>query len=226
MGFGLLFIGYFFLVNFTYFAYTDVIAGIVCLMATYKLSAYQRNFKTAAAVTALFELLCVANLSLTVIGLFFPQANFDSVLPYIYSARYVLIFAISFSVMLGIMALADEVGLPELKSSAKNKLAPLSFLIVSAAFELPFLSGLLGNIAGYAYLLLIIAYLIIIALNLVTIYRAYMHICLPEDLVPKEKKSKIGFIRKFEEYELKKSREYAEYKINRDIERSKRKKKK
>jgi hypothetical protein len=38
MGFGMLFIGYFLLINITYFEYTDIIAAMLMLMAAYKLS--------------------------------------------------------------------------------------------------------------------------------------------------------------------------------------------
>ena len=48
MGFGTLFIGYFLLLNLTYYGFTDVIAASVMLLGLYKLSGVNKYFKAAA----------------------------------------------------------------------------------------------------------------------------------------------------------------------------------
>ena len=43
MGFGLLFIGYFFLLNLTYFEYTDLLGALVMFLAFYKLQTVNKR---------------------------------------------------------------------------------------------------------------------------------------------------------------------------------------
>ena len=64
MGFGTLFIGYFLLLNVTYYTFTDIIAALVMAMGLYKLSSVNRQFKgaffssIALAAIGLVELVC------------------------------------------------------------------------------------------------------------------------------------------------------------------------
>ena len=69
---------------------------------------------------------------------------------------------------------------------------------------------------------------IIIAVELSIIYKAYMRICMPSELGShgEQKKSKYQFVNKFREHEAEKHKEYAEYKINKMISKSHKKKKK
>ena len=52
MGFGTLFIGYFFLLNISNFTYTDIIAGMVVLLGLYKLSSVNKQFFYGAVCAA------------------------------------------------------------------------------------------------------------------------------------------------------------------------------
>ena len=63
-------------------------------------------------------------------------------------------------------------------------------------------------------------------MNLVAVYSAYMHICMPEDVTndSREKPSRLGFVNKFREHEAERSREYAEYKLDKMKRRSGKKK--
>ena len=70
MGFGLLFIGYFFLINITYYAYTDIIGAMVMLMALYKLGRFCRDFKHAAVADTVFAVFATGELVLAALGAF------------------------------------------------------------------------------------------------------------------------------------------------------------
>ena len=54
MGFGILFIGYFLILNLTYYGLTDVIAAAVMLLGLYNLSGYNKYFKWAFIATSVF----------------------------------------------------------------------------------------------------------------------------------------------------------------------------
>ena len=64
--------------------------------------------------------------------------------------------------------------------------------------------------------------------KLVTIYRAYMKICMPEDVDNdvSDKPSKFEFINKHREHTMQKQREYAEYKLEKLKKKNSNKKKK
>ena len=54
MGFGTLFIGVFLLLNLSFFGFTDLLSGVVMLMAFYKLRGINRYFKAAIIPTGVF----------------------------------------------------------------------------------------------------------------------------------------------------------------------------
>ena len=68
MGFGTLFVGYFFILNFPYCAYTDALAALLMLYGLYKLSGINENFKRATYFTAVFALFGIAELFLELFG--------------------------------------------------------------------------------------------------------------------------------------------------------------
>ena len=60
MGFGTLYIGYFLLLNLTYYAFTDLIAALIMAMALSKLSAVEKNLKPALYFSIVFAIIgCV-----------------------------------------------------------------------------------------------------------------------------------------------------------------------
>ena len=74
----------------------------------------------------------------------------------------------------------------------------------------------------------LIAIFTVVIVNLVTIYRAYMKICMPDDIdndTP-DKPSKFEFINKHREHTIQKQREYAEYKLEKLKKKNAKKKKK
>lgn len=221
MGFGTLFIGSFFLLNISYYGYTDIIAAMIMMLGLYKLSYLNGELKGALYTCFGFAALSLSELIAAAMGLFGASAALDPIMPYVSSLRYVLIFAMSYLILTGIFKLAVEVDDRILAERAK-RMSIFSFLyLILALFELPLIAGLLGNIAGYVFFALILLHLILTVFLLTTEYKAYAGICMPEDNVPKpERQSKFGFVNRFREHEEKKVREYAEYR------RAKREKKK
>ena len=213
MGFGTLFIGYFFLINISYFAYTDIIGALIMLMGLYKLSGINSYFKSAMIGAMAFSAVALAELGLSAIEIF----TFGEWLPitqsYISALRYAVIFALSYLITLGIGAVAREVDADEIYKSSKRNL-PISYcLAVAAILEIPFFGGFLGDALPYVYFILLIVLVIFTILTLVVIYKAYMQICMPEDAEIKDKKSRFEFLNRFYDRIEAKGREYSEYKM-------------
>ena len=220
MGFGTLFIGSFFLLNISYYGYTDIIAAMIMMMGLYKLAYLNREFKNALLVCYGFAVLALGELVIAAIGLFGSTA-LAAVTPYVSALRYTVIFALSYLILTGIFRLSVEVDDRILAERARRMSIFSFFYLIIALFELPFIAGLLGNIAGYVFFALVILHLILMVFLLTTVYKAYAGICMPEDNIPKpERLSKFGFVNRFREHEEKKVQEYAEYR------RAKREKKK
>ncbi len=212
MGFGTLFIGYFFLVNISYFHYTDVICAAIMLLALYRLSWVNRSFLTAMAFSGVFTVFSLVELGGAIVDTFIP-GSIGTLLDYVAIPRYILIFALTVAILHGIAEVAAEVDARELSARARRTLPFCLIYLIMAVLELPELAAL-GKAVVIASIIVIIALLILLAMNLVTIYRAYMQICMPDERAHKEKKSRFGFINRFREYEEGKAREYAEYKMN------------
>ena len=228
MGFGTLFIGYFLLLNVTYFGYTDLISGLIMLMGLYKLSGINKDFKLAFYSASVFSLFGAAELVVSVISIFMPTFKEGEALLYITPIRYVILVFLSAFIMKGIYEVAKEVGLKQLAQKAKYYfyISSVAFS-VAAIFDLPFFGFIPGKALAIISVLLLLALFIIIAIELSIIYKAYMRICMPGEQVYKEdKKSKFEFVNKFRAHEAEKQREYAEYKLKKMTNSANKKKKK
>ncbi len=216
MGFGTLFIGYFLLLNVTYFVYTDLISALVILMGLYKLSSVNSSFKIASYLAGAFSLFGLTELGITVYALFSPTFPLELVGSYITPLRYVVIAFMTFYILSGIRDVSEEVGLRKLMIKAKTY-TPVctAIILIAAIFDIPLLGDFIPDIALQVIAIFILLLLfILLCVNLSMIYSAYMKICMPEDRKEKEeKKSKLGFVNKFREHEEEKRREYAEYKL-------------
>jgi hypothetical protein len=126
----------------------------------------------------------------------------------------------------GIHEVAVEVDAPALAMRAKTSLPFAAVFLLDAAFEMPFMADLIGSFVIYIYFALFVSLIIYIANTLIVIYRAYMQICMPEDIEPKEKKSKFGFMNRYWEHIEEKSKKYAEYKMQSQTSKKKKKRKK
>ena len=215
MGFGTLFIGYFLLLNITYYAFTDIIASLVMLLGLYKLSTVNKPFKTSAYICIGFTVFSLVEFINGSLGMFGGGFGAD-ILTYLAILRYVFIFALSLFFLSGIQEVSREVGLPV--NEARAKMLIYTALIVYTlliALELPLVTGLLpikatALIASIA----IILELLYIIFTLVLIYSSHMKICMPEDNLPKEEKpSRFGFVNEYRKRKAEKDKRYAEYKI-------------
>lgn len=222
MGFGTLFIGYFFLINISYYAYTDILAGMVMLLGLYNLSGVNERFRRGAYSAIAFSAIGLFEISLSMISLFGSFEWISAVSPYVSSVRFAVIFILSYFILGGIEEIAADVGASALERTAKASIPLSSVFLVYAAFELPFVSSIFGKLTAYVIFALLLSVVAFTVSNLITIYKAYMQICMPEDLKKAPKKSKLEFMNRFYDSIEKKSEEYAKYKLTKK--QSKRKK--
>ena len=226
MGFGLLFIGYFFLINITYYAYTDIIGAMVMLMALYKLGRFCRDFKHAAVADTVFAVFATGELVLAALGAFGILTLPESATAYIAAARYLIVFVITVLMLRGIRALADEVGADALATGAKTSIPLAAIYPIAAFLNCPF-AKIFGAATPYIFLVAVIAVVVYHISNLITVYKAYMQICMPEDAtVGAKKHGKRTFTDKIYDRIEQREKEYNEYKLGRAKERHKNKRKK
>jgi len=213
MGFGLLFIGYFFLINITYYAYTDIIAAMVMLMAFYKLSPVCRPFRHAVWIDGAFAVLALGELVLSALSLFGVYSANDVISASVSVVRYVLIFLISAFMLMGIRDVAKEVGADALAKSAGASAPMTAVYLIAALLNLP-VDSILGTATPYVFVIVVFAVIAYHVINLITVYKAYAEICMPEDNVKREKKHR-GFTDKLFDRIEERSREYQEYRLGR-----------
>lgn len=216
MGFGTLFIGYFLLLNVTYFSFTDVIAGLVLTLGANKLSSINKYFKLTQIPAGIFALLGFLELGFAVYTMFISPLNLELYNIIVGALRYLIIGIFTMLILLGIEEVAKEVELEKLPRKARVALPfSLTVFLILAFLELPILSKVIdGYSLTVTSLILLCAFIVIVILNLTVIYGAYMRICMPSELTKKERKSKFKIVEGFKEHEEKRRQEYVEYKIN------------
>ena len=217
MGFGTLFIGYFFLVNISYFQFTDILAAAVMLMGLYKLSRFNKSLMRAFDSCAAFFLLSVMEFAFSAIEMFTEVSPFEAISPYMSIVRYLLLFVMNVFIMRGIRAIANEVGASETEISARVTLPFCAVYLFAALFSLPYLAMAIGNAIAYIYLLLLVAVFAYVLFGLAAIYKAYMHICLPGEEKKAARPSSFDPLGKLFERMEKSGREYGEYKLSKRI---------
>ena len=215
MGFGTLFIGYFFLLNFPYCEFTDAIAAVAMLYGLYKLSKINEWFRTASYFSIGFTALGVFELCIELYGMF---SHIDPSSPIFFVTvliRHLIVLAVTAFMMLGIRDVAREVGLSSLaEKSKRGAYVAVAVYAVSILLECTLLSGFIPDkLLAFLYVFITLATLTLIIFNLTCIYSAYMRICMPDDKEMEEKESKLEFVNAFRRHEEEKSREYAEYKL-------------
>ena len=228
MGLGTLFIGYFLVLNITYFGYTDLIAGLIMLMGLYKLSPVHKDFKYAFYSVAAFSVFGALELIISMISVFSPSFKEDSLLQYITPLRYVIIALFTALILRAIRDVAREVRLKPLaeKANLYYYISIVAFLL-TAVFDLPLFGFMGAKALAIISLILLLSIFVITCINLTIIYKAYMRICMPgEKTYTEPKKSKFEFVNKFREHETQKQKEYAEYKLSKMANQGKKKKKK
>lgn len=230
MGFGTLFFGYFLLLNITYFSFTDLIASLIMAMGLYKLSEVNVHFKSAFYVSLSFSAVGLVELVCGFISMFSPTLDLGVLFDYTALVRYVIIAMLTLLILRGIGSVAEEVGLDELAKRARVSMAPT--LVIYGAYtilSIPLQTGeTITKILSVASVLAMLGTLVIVTVNLITVYRAYMKICMPEDVdnEVEDKPSRFEFINRHRAHTEAKQKEYAEYRLKKFKKKNSKKKKK
>jgi hypothetical protein len=227
MGFGTLFIGYFFLINISYYTLTDLLCGVIMLLALSSLSRFNKPMRVALVSDAIFSVIGLAEFVLAIADMFYL---FDGagILALLLPLRHVAVGVLSVCLLLGIRSLAIEVGLEKLGAKCQRLLTlPALTYLLCAILDIPSLfpeeSAKSTQIVALIVLLMT---LLSVALLLSVIHTAYMRICMPEDADMPEKPSRFAFINRYREKQEQKSREAAEELARLRAQKLKRKKKK
>ena len=227
MGFGILMIGYFLILNITYYEATDLIAGIIMLMAFYKLRTVNKFFSFAILPAALFAAVGIPEL-VAITASFFAR-DLSAILTYTAAPRCLLLCILSVLMMKGIHKVSEEVEVYKTAKNAKN-VQPFIYLVFGGMLilELPLTFGDGSKWIYLAGLIFLLGCFALTLYSLTVIYSAYKWICMPEDVDNdvKEKPSRFGIIESFRARQEQKNREYAEYKLNKMKENASRKKRK
>ncbi len=211
MGFGTLFIGYFLLLNIVKPAASDVIAGLVILLALLRLSGVNRKFAVSRWLAAVFSAVGLFRFAVFFIGMVSPAVGAfeNAASPYLGAARYALLLPLTLFILLGIEEVAREVELEKVPTRARF-LAVFGIgvrvlsILCSFNIRLPIL---------FFYLAIFLEFALLIAV-LFLIWNCYYMICMPgEENGKKKKPSRFAFVNAYREREEKKEREMAEYRL-------------
>lgn len=229
MGFGTLFFGYFLFLNLTRPSYTDLLGALICLLAFNKLTPINKYFRMSIVPSAIFAVFGLFELGCEFARMF--GLGIGDISIYIASPRYILLAVLSVTMLLGIDDVAREVRVASTIRHAKiSRILSLILFPICAIIDFPITMQIIGNkyVLAVFSAVAIISLFVAMILNVVTIYSAYMHICMPEnrDNDAPRKPSRFGFVNMFHAHEEEKQREYAEYRRKKREERGKRRKKK
>lgn len=203
MGFGLLFVGYLFLlpVVFHYF-YTVPVAAVLAFFACRRLSRVNTPFGYA---TWLSVLLFAASCAEIVVRHALPAGLgiADAVCVCLLLGWNLLIFT-------GVEWVAQETGLTALRARAfREKLFSCIWLLPMPVLELvdtARLSEAGARIVSALSAALLAVGFVVVLLNLVTLYSAYARICMPEDADMPQKPSRFAFVNRIRAAQEKRAR--------------------
>ena len=197
MGFGTLFIGYFLILNLTYYSLTDVIAAAVMLLGLYKLSDLNKYFKSAMIAAGVFLAFSVGELGVAIYELFFAKINQTTLISIMSVARSLVIGTLTVIILMALKNIANEVDLPQLAKKC-DKLMVCTSTVYSVWIVLEFpLSFINPYVLAITSLLAILAAIVVVILNLTAIYSCYMRICMPGDEELKDKPSRFAFVNEY-----------------------------
>lgn len=211
MGFGTLFIGYFLLLNLTYYGFTDVIAASVMLLGLYKLSGVNKHFKDSMIFTGAFLVFALGEFGLATYEIFMKPIGNTVVISAMSVLRCILVCLITLVILKGIETVAKEVELDDVAVKAK-KLLIITSVTYSAwiILEAP-ISFINDYVLGVLSLLTILATIALLILNLSVIYTCYMRICMPgNEQIGEEKPSKFAFVNEYRARKAEREKEAAE----------------
>lgn len=211
MGFGTLFIGYFLILNMVKPAASDVIAGLVILLALLRLSSVNGKFALSRIFAAVFAAVGLFRFCLCFGEMILPSwSTLEAAIePYMSMARYALLIPLTTFILLGIEEVAREVELEKVPTRAR-------FLAVfgMGVRALFFVCSLPVAVHPILYVGAIFIEFVYVVTVLSLIWRCYMMICMPEDIDGKRKKpSRFAFVNEYRERQKEKEREMAEYRL-------------
>ena len=231
MGYGLLFLGYFLLVNITFYGYTDLFCGMVLLYALSRLSVYNKPLRVAFYIAVGFTVYAIPEFLLSLLELFPPAPlGFTNVMDALLPVRYLLILALTVAVLWGVRTMAKEVALTKLSERIDCILiVPILANLMMAVLSIkPLITGMQAQTALGLTLIALTLFLVSVGLALYSIYTAYMRICLPEDVDMPERPSRFAFINRYRQRRDERAAEEArerEALLRRKLQNKKRKKK-
>ena len=198
MGFGILFIGYLFLLNLSFFAYTDILAGALMLLALEKLKVWNKGFKSAFFAAIPFLLIGIFEFSIKILVMFSAQIA-PSVSIIVESLRMLSLCPLHVCLLIGCKQITKEVGLEKMESRAMTLLpfAPLfygsqCFMAIPSLFK----NANEENLLTVRFILLL-ATLAFLFTTLRFIYKCYAKICLPSDADMPQKPSRFRFVNEY-----------------------------
>ncbi len=223
MGFGILFIGYFLLLNIAYYFYTDAIAAVITMLALNKLSTVNRPFKQAMWVALGFSVFACCEFGFEILCEF-------SLIPYetaIHSAiavlRYGILLALNVLMLSGMQEVSNEVGLAKISDKCRRLIYASAFIYtLDIILEISALSSVIDvHILVTLSVAALLTTLVVTAMVLLEIYHCYMRICMPgQD--ERQSKSRFELVNKFRAHEEARSKEYADYKREKQKQKDKR----
>ena len=217
MGFGTFFIGYFLLLDISYYLLTDLIAGAVMMLGMARLSRFNRGFKTAFCALGIFTVFALFELGVGIYDMLFSAPISPNFISYLAISRSFLLAILTFTAFEGMRDVAEEVGLGELSKKCKiTTYISLPIYLLAIISETPSLftwaSPQIATVIAVASLL--IGFIFVIT-NLFTIYTCYAKICMPEDVDNEatQKSKNESFFDSYNKRQEQANREYAQYKL-------------
>ncbi len=198
MGFGILFIGYIFLLNLSFYAYTDILAAVLMLTALEKLRRWNTGFKAAFFAAIPFFLVGTYEFFgalLSSLSISAPPALSYAMA----AARMLCLGLLHILMLLGFKQITREVGLSKLETRAMMMMPISLFVFIGEAlFEIPpIFSGVKEEILLSMEFILLLICLVFLLSMLIFIYKCYARICLPSDVEMKQKPSRFRFINEY-----------------------------
>ena len=229
MGFGTLFIGYFLLLNLTYYGFTDVIAASVMLLGLDKLSPVNKYFKAAAVSTGVFLLFSLGEFGIAAYEMFISAIGSPMLVSVMCILRCLVVGALTVMMLKGIEAVAREVDIENLPEKASRlTIVTIVTYAMWIILEAP-LSFIDNYVLAVLSLITILATLGLLIINLTVIYTCYMKICMPGDEgVKEDKPSRFAFVNEYRARKAERDEELAKERAERmkkSLDRKKRKKK-
>ena len=214
MGFGILFIGYLFLLNFSFFSYTDVLAAACILFALEKLRVWNKGFKSAFLAAIPFFAIGFFEFILKLLSLFSVTVS-PALSVWGSALRMLALCPLHLCLLIGIKQITKEVGLEKMEMQAMM-LLPLSPLIhlSQSLLEIP---SIFSNVKPQNLLtvqfIVLSAALIFSFVMLFFVYKCYAKICLPSDINMDQKPSRFRFVNEYRAKKEAKQREEIEARI-------------